>query len=146
MPVLAGMEELFRSGSIDQKRSSVNWPLANGLWPKSFSVTVTRRLGLKPGQRNHSCFAVHTDMTSPQTAELTLRSNEPPFRSTRDGPPRLPLLQRGPSALDARRPTARRGQLYLGRARCAAATPKHSMLCGQTQRFCGRQVNFRAAK
>ena len=31
MPVLAGMEELFRSGSIDQKRSSVNWPLAKVL-------------------------------------------------------------------------------------------------------------------
>jgi len=28
---LAGMEVLFRSGSIDQKRSSVNWPLAKVL-------------------------------------------------------------------------------------------------------------------
>jgi hypothetical protein len=30
-PVLAGMEELFRSGSIDQNRSSVNWPVAKAL-------------------------------------------------------------------------------------------------------------------
>jgi len=28
---LAGMEELFRSGSIIQNRSSVNWPLAKAL-------------------------------------------------------------------------------------------------------------------
>jgi len=35
------MEEFFRFGSIDQKRS-----LLIGLWPKSFSITETRRLGL----------------------------------------------------------------------------------------------------
>jgi hypothetical protein len=38
------MEELFQSGSIDQKRSSVNWPLAKIL--KRYINHVTRRLGL----------------------------------------------------------------------------------------------------
>jgi hypothetical protein len=42
---LAGMEELFQSGSIDQKRSSVNWPLAKIL--QRYINHVTRRLGLR---------------------------------------------------------------------------------------------------
>jgi hypothetical protein len=43
-PVLAGMEELFQSGSMDQKRSSTNWPLAKIL--QRYINHVTRRLGL----------------------------------------------------------------------------------------------------
>jgi hypothetical protein len=41
---LAGMEELFQSGSIDQNRSSANWPLAKIL--QRYINHVTRRLGL----------------------------------------------------------------------------------------------------
>ena len=44
-PVLAGMEELFQSSSIDQNRSSANWPLAKIL--QRYINYVTRRLGLK---------------------------------------------------------------------------------------------------
>jgi hypothetical protein len=43
---LAGMEELFQSGSIDQNRSSANWPLAKIL--QRYMNHVTRRLGLNP--------------------------------------------------------------------------------------------------
>jgi len=43
-PVLAGMEELFQSGSIDQNRSSANWPLAKIL--QRYINHVTRRLVL----------------------------------------------------------------------------------------------------
>jgi hypothetical protein len=38
------MEELFRSGSIDQNRSSVNWPLAKAL--QRHGDAETSRLGL----------------------------------------------------------------------------------------------------
>jgi hypothetical protein len=43
------MEELFQSGSIDQKRSSTNWPLAKIL--QRYINHVTRRLGLNVGER-----------------------------------------------------------------------------------------------
>jgi hypothetical protein len=47
---LAGMEELFRSGSIDQNRSSANWPLAKALQRHGDAET-----GFKPemGGVNH---------------------------------------------------------------------------------------------
>jgi len=43
-PVLADMEKRFQSSSIDQNRSSANWPLAKIL--QRYINHVTRRLGL----------------------------------------------------------------------------------------------------
>jgi hypothetical protein len=47
------MEELFRSGSIDQNRSSINWPLAKALQRHGDAETGFKHMKKKMKNNNY---------------------------------------------------------------------------------------------